>query len=87
MSDFPKFQYSVFTNDPTNGQLVIRADTFQELLTAKEDINKILEKIGAKEVSKSIPVEQFQEMCQNCNIPKVQSKKGNMYCPNKCWLK
>jgi hypothetical protein len=53
---YPRFQYSVFTNDPDNGQLVIRSDSFEELLQGKKEIDKILDKIdqkneGKKEVS------------------------------------
>lgn len=98
---YPKYQYSVFTNDPKNGQLVIRADDFDELLTAKRDIDKILNKIEAKEVAivppvtrpiihteqKPIAVTEFEDACEKCGSPKGTSKKGNRYCLAKCWLK
>lgn len=90
---YPRYQYSVFTNDPKNGQLVIRCETFKELLDAKRDIDQILEKIGAKDVviekpiQKSIPVEQFQEKCERCGANKILSRKGNMVCEKFCWTK
>lgn len=47
------------------------------------DTNKAIKEVKQE----SIPVESFQQMCPNCNIPKIKSKKGNMYCPNRCWIK
>ena len=99
MADFPKYQYSEFLKGQRDGQIVIRADTVEEFEEAKRYLNTIVAKHNQNapvvspvapqqgEQRAAVSVEQFQEMCQNCNIPKVQSKKGNMYCPNKCWLK
>lgn len=38
-------------------------------------------------INKSIPIEQFQEVCERCGAKKVLSKKGNMVCSKYCWLK
>ncbi len=39
-----KFQYSIFLRDSRDEQLVIRTDTFEELIEAKKDIDKIITK-------------------------------------------
>lgn len=44
---YPKYQYSVFTKNGRDEQLVIRADTFEELIEAKKNIDKILAKKDA----------------------------------------
>ena len=35
----------------------------------------------------AIPIEQFEQTCPNCGAKKILSKKGNLYCENRCWLK
>lgn len=41
-----------------------------------------------KEVQQqSIPVENFQEVCNRCGAKKILSKKGNMVCSKYCWVK
>lgn len=30
--------------------------------------------------------QQFEQKCEDCGSLKIKSMKGNMYCPNKCWL-
>ncbi len=40
----PKYQYSIFLNGRRDEQLVIRADTFEELLEAKKNIDVIIAK-------------------------------------------
>lgn len=47
--DYPMYQYSVFLNGNRDEQIVIRTDTFEELLEAKKNVNKILEKVEAKQ--------------------------------------
>ena len=44
---YPRFQYSIFPNGKEE-QIVIRCETYTELLQAKRDINPILEKIESK---------------------------------------
>lgn len=43
MEGFPKYQYSVFLKNGRDQQLVIRANTFEELVEAKKNVDKILE--------------------------------------------
>jgi len=45
------------------------------------------EALKDNEVKKSVPVEQFEDVCENCGSKKGTSKKGNRYCLAKCWLK
>ena len=85
---FPKYQYSIFLRDTRDEQLVIRTDTFEELLEAKKNIDTIItkrENVTLKQ--KTIPIEQFEEVCEKCGSKKGTSKKGNKYCLAKCWLK
>lgn len=95
---FPKYQYSVFLKNGRDEQIVIRANTFEELLEAKKNVNKILEKVEAKpEVTQSpttqvnkptMTVEQFENRtnCEKCGSAMGISRKGNKYCLKKCWL-
>ena len=46
--NYPKYQFSIFPNGSRDEQLVIRTDTFEELIEAKKDIDKIVEKKAAK---------------------------------------
>jgi hypothetical protein len=41
---YPKYQYSVFMKNGRDEQLVIRADTFEELMELKKNIDLILAK-------------------------------------------
>ncbi len=41
---YPKYQYSVFMKNGRDEQLVIRANTFEELIELKKNIDVILEK-------------------------------------------
>jgi hypothetical protein len=38
-------------------------------------------------VKKTIPVSQFEQVCEKCGSKKGISKAGNPYCLAKCWLK
>lgn len=91
MSENKKYQYSVFLNGSRDEQLVIRTDTFDELLEAKKNIDRIITKREGESKpianTKSIPVEQFQETCERCGAKKILSKKGNMVCSEFCWTK
>ena len=62
---FPKFQYSIFLKNGRDEQLVIRADTFEELMEAKKDINKILEKVEEKA---DVPEGWFKENKKSCSV-------------------
>ncbi len=42
MNSYSKYQYSIFLNGSRDEQLVIRTDTFEELLEAKKNIDKIV---------------------------------------------
>lgn len=45
---YPKFQYSVFLKNGRDQQIVIRTETFDELLEAKRQVNTILEKVESE---------------------------------------
>lgn len=63
--DYPQYQFSVFLGEKRNEQIVIRTDTFEELLEAKNNINKILEKVEAKQ--ETLPTVQIT--CWSCGAP------------------
>lgn len=46
---YPKYQYSIFLKNGRDEQLVIRADSFDELIEAKKDIDLILGKRQTEE--------------------------------------
>jgi hypothetical protein len=56
MDDFkgyPIFQYSVFIKNGKDAQFVIRANTYDEFISAKKDLDKILNAMGAHETTES----------------------------------
>ena len=62
---YPKYQYSVFTKNGRDEQLVIRADTFEELKEAKLNIDKILEKRAeaSQNTPQSVPAPIMNRPC------------------------
>jgi len=62
---YPVYQYSIFTKNGRDEQLVIRADTFEELIEAKRNIDKILEK---REVAPAQPTKPANKtfVCAKC---------------------
>ena len=48
-SNYPKYQYSIFLKNKRDEQLVIRVDTWSEFKKAKENVNKILDKVETKD--------------------------------------
>jgi len=44
MNNYPKYQYSTFRKNGRDEQLVIRTETFKDLIKAKKNIDQILEK-------------------------------------------
>ena len=69
VKQYGKYQYSVFLDSARNGQLVIRTDTFKELMEAKKNINLIIEKVEAKKATPPTPTEPdpaLQVTCWSC---------------------
>lgn len=65
---YPKFQYSIFPNGKEE-QIVIRCETYEELIQAKRDINPILEKLESKTEAKTTPQSSSvlkTKPCVNC---------------------
>lgn len=101
MSD-KKFQYSEFTGENKQGQIVVRADNIEDF---KEALRELRQAILTKTVvptpmiddvphpaetvqQKAIPVEQFEQTCEKCGAEKVLNPKtGKRFCKEKCWLK
>lgn len=78
MSDYPKYQYSIFL-DGKREQLVIRAEDWEEFLKLKSNANTIIKKKQEKE-------QQELGNCDKCGAPNLMSQKGKPYCSKKCWL-
>ena len=86
MSDYPKYQYSVFLKNKRDEQLVIRVDTWKEFKKAKENVNKILDKVEATESTDPDPEwikeTQVEESFPVCKIHDKEMTKGKYgwYC-------
>jgi len=84
---YPKYQYSIFLKDGKDEQIVIRADDFDELIEAKKDIDKILEKRQKDESVKDPDPEWIQEtragkpLCPECKegMVKREGAKGEFW--------
>lgn len=83
---FPKYQYSVFLKNGRDEQIVIRANDLDEFLKAKENVNKILEKVEQKIEEKTpAPITNSNGMnCMTCGAPATQRSgvsktKGTAY--------
>ncbi len=69
---YPKYQYSVFLKNGRDEQIVIRTETFNDLLEAKKDVNKILEKVEAETKQTTLPI---TPKCPKCGSPMVKRFK------------
>lgn|SRR3990167_6839866 len=68
--EYPKYQYSVFLRNSRDEQIVIRTETFEDLLEAKREINKILDKVETKTQDE----ESNGEKCVKCGAPAIRKK-------------
>lgn len=60
---YPRYQYSTFNKNGKEEQFVIRADTYEEFLDEKRNIDKILEK---KEAASAIKPAVKTFICSKC---------------------
>lgn len=87
MTDYPKYQYSVFLKGTKDEQLVIRADTWEEFIELKKKSDVIISKVEIKPAYQPKDVMAGQK-CPKCGAKMTgPSAKGNYYCSAKCWLK
>lgn len=90
---FPLYQYSVFLQGNRDEQLVIRTNTFEELIEAKKNIDRIITKREQSTPQASPNAsQQIQQPnlgnCPKCNAPMIHNPKtGKNFCKDKCWLK
>ncbi len=84
---FPLYQYSIFLNGSRDEQLVIRADTFEELVEAKKNIDKILTKRQNTPTTSQDAPQQTEDLgtCSKCGAANKLSKNGKPYCSSLCW--
>lgn len=98
---YNKYQYSLFTGENREGQLVFRADTYEELILQCLEAGIIL---PTKKVAVTQPqVQQIAQptpeqvnapagkslgLCSKCGAEMVRNPKtGKIFCKDKCWLK
>ena len=74
---YPMYQYSVFLNDGSDEQLVVRAETFELLLAGKQNLSKMLQQVNNNH---SAPENQNQEACDHPDYKTLVVKKDS---PNK----
>jgi hypothetical protein len=89
MKGYPKYQYSVFIKNGKDQQLVIRTETFEELVEAKKNIDMILEKSQetteklatefVKTPAVSSPEDTVMCVMHGEKMPMRISKAGNAY--------
>ncbi len=61
---YPRYQYSIFLKNGKDEQMVIRADSFEELVESKKNIDKILEKRE--------PAQSSSQKCSMCGKDMVK---------------
>ena len=69
---YPMYQYSVFLNDGRDEQLVVRAESFAQLLAGKRNLNRILQKVTP---NLSLPENGNQEACSHADFKTLVVKK------------
>ena len=79
---YPRFQYSIFLKNGRDEQLVIRTETFEDLIEAKRDIDKILDKVEAKAYVPDIITPKCPK-CGSLMVRRTSKKTGNEFwgCP------
>ena len=81
MNNYPKYQYSTFRKNGRDEQLVIRTETFKDLIKAKKNIDQILEK-DVKQTALPIGGEAIATpKCPTCGEPmaKRTGKSGKEF--------
>jgi hypothetical protein len=79
---YPRYQYSVFVKNGRDEQLVIRANTFKELIEAKKNIDIILAKKEAQPVTPppaNVPICQIHNVPMNLKPAGVSKTTGKAY--------
>lgn len=66
--EYPKYQYSIFLKNGKDEQLVIRSDSFEELVEAKKNIEKIMEKRADTVTSTVSTKDVVQDGCPHTNV-------------------
>lgn len=79
---FPKYQYSVFLKNGRDEQLVIRSNSFEDLMEQKKNINKILEKVEGTPEAPKEAAKTF--VCSQCGGP-AEYKEGISSKTDKPW--
>ena len=96
MADYPKYQYSLFLNGGREEQVVIRAEEWEDLIEAKKNIDKIVEKRQMNDSVKGDPDPKWiqgvdegmvKPQCPKCKsemVWRTAKKTGDQFwgCPN-----
>ena len=76
MSDYPRFQFSVFTKNGRDEQFVIRADNFEEFKELKKQLDTILAKKAQTQASQAATVPIKEGLTATCKTHNVEMAQG-----------
>jgi hypothetical protein len=86
MKGYPKYQYSVFLRNGRDEQIVIRSDNFDEFLTQKANVNKILDKVEQPAEGKPAPAptaaKEPSKLCPEHGVPMFDGVSKTKTTPN-----
>ncbi|MCP3681714.1 MAG: hypothetical protein GY861_03400 [bacterium] len=88
---YPPLQYSYMIGKDRARQVVVRAESADELERLMRSVKHIVEGLE-KKASGVVEPDSYQKQmaegnCEKCDAKMAISKKGKAYCSSKCWLK